>query len=123
MSTLKDAKAKPVKLRFNDGTEHEVLFTLNALALLEEKYDSVDAAFEALNKGSFRAIRYMLWAAIQHEEEPLTEAQVGARIDMNSLAQITEDLTKAMDNGMPTEEQLMALAASGGTAPTADPNM
>lgn len=123
MSTLKDARPQVVKLPFNDGTEHELLFTLNALALLEEKYGSVDAAFEALDKGSFIAIRYMLWAAIQHEEEPLTEMQVGARIDMKSLTQISESLSKAMDIGLPTEEQVKALTTSEGTAPTIDPNM
>lgn len=123
MSTLKDVKPKKIALPFNDGTEHELLFTLNALALLEEKYGTVDAAFEELNKGSFRAIRYMLWAAIQHEEQPLTESQVGARIDMASLAEISESLSKAMDAGLPDEEQVKALAASEGTTPPVDPNM
>lgn len=122
MSTLNDVRPQKVILPFNDGTKHELLFTLNALALLEEKYGSVDAAFEALDKGSFIAIRYMLWAAIQHEEEPLTEMQVGARIDMKSLAQISESLAKAMDIGMPTEEQVKALATSVDGAAAVDPN-
>ena len=112
MSTLQDVKPKKVEIKFRDGSVHEVQFTLNALALLEEKYGDVDAAFEKLDKGSFVAIRYMLWAALQHEAEPLTEAEVGNMIDINSLQDISGLLTEAVGNDMPTEEQILAVAGS-----------
>ena len=115
MSTLQDVRPQQVKLTFLDGSEHELKFTLNALALLEEQYGDVDKAFEAMDKGSFKAIRYTLWAALQDEENPLTEKQVGSLIDMNSLGQITQLLNTAAEAGMPTEEQVAAVAAESGT--------
>ncbi len=110
MSTLQDVKPKKVEITFRDGSVHEVQFTLNALALLEEKYGDVDTAFEKLDKGSFVAIRYMLWAALQHEDNPLTENEVGNMIDVNSLSEISGLLNTAAESSMPTEEQLIAVA-------------
>lgn len=110
MSTLQDVKAKTVELKFKDGSVHELQFTLNALALLEEKYGDVDSAFAQLDKGSFVAIRYMLWAAMQHEEKPLTEKEVGNMIDIGSLTEITGALTEAVDSGMPSEQQILEAA-------------
>ena len=110
MSTLQDVKPKKVEITFRDGSVHEVQFTLNALALLEEKYGDVDTAFEKLDKGSFVAIRYMLWAALQHEDNPLTENEVGNMIDVNSLSEISGSLNTAAASSMPTEEQLIAVA-------------
>lgn len=110
MSTIQDVKAKPVMVTFTDGTEHEIKFTLNALALLEEKYGSVDDALGKLDSGSFVAIRYLLWAAMQHEENPLTETQVGNLLDINALGNITDALTSAAEGGMPTEAQIEAVA-------------
>lgn len=111
MSALKDAKPQAIKMPFKDGVVHELQFTLNALALLEEKYGSVDAAFEALDKGSFIAIRYLLWAATQHEEKPLTESEVGNLIDVTSMGSIMEALGNALSDGLPTEEQVKELSA------------
>lgn len=122
MSTLQDVKPKKVELTFKDGSVHEVQFTLNALALLEEKYGDVDAAFEKLDKGSFVAIRYMLWAALQHEENPLTEAEVGNMIDVNSLSEISGILTEAVDGSMPTPEQVLATAGPVPVRAIEDPN-
>ena len=117
MSTLQDVKPKKVEIKFRDGSVHEVQFTLNALALLEEKYGDVimlindlSSIIISLDKGSFVAIRYMLWAALQHEAEPLTETEVGNMIDINSLQDISGLLTEAVGNDMPTEEQILAVA-------------
>ena len=122
MGTLHDVKPKKVVLTFRDGSAHEILFTLNALALLEEKYGDIDAAFEKLDKGSFLAIRYMLWAALQHEENPLTEDEVGKNIDINSLSDISGLLTEAVENGMPTEEQVLATTATADVKEVVGPN-
>lgn len=122
MGTLQDVKPKKVVLTFRDGSAHEILFTLNALALLEEKYGDIDAAFEKLDKGSFLAIRYMLWAALQHEENPLTEDEVGKNIDISSLSDISGILTEAVENGMPTEEQVLATTATADVKEVVGPN-
>lgn len=57
MSNIKDAKPRVKTITLNDGVEREVRFTLNAMAELEERYGSVDAAFKALDDGSIKAAR------------------------------------------------------------------
>jgi hypothetical protein len=62
MSNLADVKNKTVKITLNDGVERTIKFTLNALAELEDKFGSVQAAFDKLEKeNSMKALRAILW--------------------------------------------------------------
>lgn len=103
MSNLRDAKPRVKTITLNDGVEREICFTLNAMAELEERYGSVDNAFAALNTGSVKAVRCLLWAGMIDTDENLTEQQVGKLIDIACLNRIMDDLNAAMEEDMPVE--------------------
>lgn len=98
MSNLHDAKPAKKTITLIDGVEREIRFTLNAMAELEDKFGSVDAAFEAMDKGSIKAIRFVLWAGLMEESPELTEQQVGSLIDMQYLSTIMDTMTNAISD-------------------------
>ena len=69
MANLKEARPRVKTITLNDGVEREIKFTLNAMAELEDKYGSVEAAFKKLDEGSIKAARFILWAGFLHLED------------------------------------------------------
>lgn len=104
MANVQDVKSKVVKVTLLDGVERTLKYDLNAMAELEDKYGSVDAAFAALDNNSIKAVRCVLWAGLLHEEPELTEQKVGSLIDMTYLQNLMETLGTAFGNDMPTEQ-------------------
>jgi hypothetical protein len=104
MANLDTVRRKSIKVVLTDGVEREIKFTLNTMAELEDKYGSVEDAFKVLEKGSIKALRFVLWAALQHENESLTERQIGDLIDMKSMGTLMEALNQATAEDMPNEE-------------------
>lgn len=105
MANLNDAKAKVAYITLRDGVKRELRFTLNAMAEMEDRYGSVDAAFTALENNSIKAVRFILWAGLLHDEEqPLTEQQVGNLIDTMNMADVINSINEAMTNDMPPKE-------------------
>ncbi len=101
MSNLADVKNKTVKITLNDGVERTIKFTLNALAELEDKFGSVQAAFDKLEKeNSMKALRTILWAGFLHESPNLTEREVGNLIDIAYMAELVESLGTAFEGDM-----------------------
>jgi len=104
---ISQIKSKTVPIVLQDGKERHLRFTLNALALLEEKYGSVDKAFEIVQSGSsIIALRYLLWAGLSWEDDALTEEKVGDLIDIAYMGEMIDKLGNAMTDSMPTEEQV-----------------
>lgn len=101
MTNVSQVKRKAIKVVLGDGIEREIKFTLNTMAELEDKYGTVDTAFKALESGSIKAVRYMLWAAMQHETKPLTEKQVGDLIDVQSIGSLMSSIEAATKEDMP----------------------
>jgi H2-forming N5,N10-methylenetetrahydromethanopterin dehydrogenase-like enzyme len=101
MANLKDVKPKVVKVTLLDGIERRVQFTLNALAEMEDRYGSVDAAFKELDKDSIKAVRFILWAALMEHSPDLTEKQVGSLIDIQYLAELKETMGAAAISDLP----------------------
>lgn len=104
MANVADVKSKAVKITLMDGVERELRFTLNAMAELEERYGTVDAAMKALDTGSIKAIRCVIWAGLSHEDNALTEQQVGNLIDMQYMNTLSEKLAEAFNLSMPKAE-------------------
>lgn len=105
MANLKDARPQITHIKLRDGIEREIIFTLNAMAELEDRYGSVDAAFEAVEKGSIKAVRLVLWAGLMHSEEGLTEKQVGDLIDIQCMEDIMSTVGDALGNNMPDKKE------------------
>lgn len=102
MANVKDVKSKNTTVTLMDGVERTIRFDLNALAELEDRYGSVDTAFAELDKNSIKALRFILWAGLMHEDDSLTEKQVGSLIDINFMSELMSKLEVAFESDMPT---------------------
>lgn len=72
-----------------------LIVDLNVFAELEEIYGSHREAIDALKSGSFKAIRTFLWLCLVHEDETLTEKQVGSFVNasnMELLASVIDEI-------------------------------
>lgn len=106
MSNLRNAKPRVKTITLKDGVEREICFTLNAMAEMEDRYGSVDAAFAELDKGSIKATRFILWAGFLHlEDESLTEQRVGNLIDLDLMQEIMETMSAAIGDDMPDQKE------------------
>lgn len=92
---------KPNKIAVILDKERHLLFDLNAFAELEDLYGSVDNAMDALDSGSIKVLRKLLWLGLIHEDEELTERQVGAMLDMPSVNILGELINEALTAQMP----------------------
>ena len=117
MANVRDIKSKVVSITLTDGVERHLKFDLNAMAELEDRYGSVDAAFEQLDKNSIKAVRFILWAGLIHEEPELTEKQVGSLIDIPYLRSIMGTLSSAFENDMPSAEAASVVSTPVGENP------
>lgn len=116
-------KRKDTSITLSDGVERHLKFDLNALAEIEDKFGTVDAGFEELDKGSIKAVRFILWAGLVHEDENLTERQVGSLIDIQYLQDIMQSMGDAMQKDLPESANANAGAAAKVVAlETSNPN-
>jgi hypothetical protein len=99
MSNVKKVKRAPVIIELDKA--RTLKYTLNSFAEMEDKYGSVDAALKKMEQGSIKAVRFMLWAGLIHEDETLTEQQVGAMIEVLDLETIVEKMSHSMDLDLP----------------------
>lgn len=116
MANVRDVKSKEVKLTLNDGVERTLKFDLNAMAELEDEYGSVDAAFEMLDKNSIKAVRFILWAGLMHEDPSLTLKQVGSLIDVQYLQELMGSLGEAFQADLPTEQPALQVVGDNPNA-------
>lgn len=99
MSKLSDVRPKAVKIMLDK--ERSLLYDLNAFALIEEAYDGVQNAMDALAQGSVKAMRCILWAGLVHEDEALTQKQVGAMVNLASMTELVNQINEAISQALP----------------------
>lgn len=103
MSNLADIRPKPVKITLDK--ERTLLFDLNAFACLEEEYGSIDEALDALAKGKVKALRAIVWAGLQHEDDSLTVKDVGKFLTLADLQRVAEAVNEALTQALPKPEK------------------
>lgn len=91
------SKAIPIML----DKERELRFDLNALAELEDKYGDIEKILKDAELYKIKAIRAILWAGLIHEDENLTEKQVGALVSFRGVTELVGILGKALGEDMP----------------------
>jgi len=125
MSNINDVRVKGIPVNIG-GKDRNFKFDLNAFAILEEEYGTVMDALNAFKgevdkdendkpvmikdkdgneieqrKFKLKPIRTLIYAGLTHEDDNLTEKQVGAMLDFKSLPDIVEKLTEAITGAMP----------------------
>ena len=97
-SDLRKSKNNKIKL---EGQEYDISLDLNAFAELEEIYGDVTEALDGLEKGSFKAIRAILYAILKSQNEKLTLVKVGKMINMSNIVEITNILNSTAQDSLP----------------------
>jgi len=92
---------KTIKLK---GKEYPVEFSMNTFADLEIKYGSIDAAMQALEKGSIVAVRFMLSLGLSEHDPTMTETVVGKLISIPEIPVLVEQLGTLLNEDLPNKE-------------------
>lgn len=102
MSNVADVKPKKRTVDLGDGVEREVVLSLNAMAELEDKYGSIDNAFEKIKRGSIATIRFLLWCVLVPDgDTDLTEREIGKLIKLDNIQEIMTSVMNALEDQMP----------------------
>ncbi|QDP99421.1 hypothetical protein FOH38_01995 [Lysinibacillus fusiformis] len=104
-SKAKVMKDEGVKITLG-SEEFEVRFDLNALCNLQDKFGDFTKAFDGLDKRDFKKIRSLLHIGLANgANEDITEKEVGALINMKNISIVTDALTEAFGNAMPSTDE------------------
>ena len=76
-----------------------IRFTLNALAEIEDALGVPLSKLSEVELG-VKTVRTMLWAGLLHEDESLTERQVGNWVDFDNLEEVQTKVTEAFSMAM-----------------------
>lgn len=104
MANLAKIHRPAVKIMLEDNVERSMSYRLSAFAKMEQKFGSVDAAMEALEKGKIADIIFMLYLGLVWEDKTLTEEQVGDLIDIRCMEEVAEVMREALKMDAPLEE-------------------
>ena len=86
--------------------QFEVKFDLNALCNLQDKFGDMTKAFNGLNQQDFKKIRSLLHIGLANGENiDISEAEVGALITMKNISTVTDALTQAFSDAMPSTDE------------------
>lgn len=104
MSTLNDIREKKTPLQVGENA-YNLFYDLNAFAELEEIYGSVEKAMSILAGGSVKAIINILWAGLIHENETLTQKEVGKMFDLSQMPEIGSLINEAINRAIPQSSE------------------
>lgn len=76
------------------GEKRTLRFTLNSLAEIEDKLGVPLSKLSEVELG-VKTVRTMLWAALIHEDEEITEKQVGNMVDFENLEYVQNKVSEA----------------------------
>lgn len=101
---------RPVKhtIDLGDGVEREIEFSLNAMADLEDKYGTVEAAFNKIQENNISAIRFLLWCLLNNGEQEISEREIGRMINLRNLDDLMTAVMDYMEEAMPEIQEMQA---------------
>jgi hypothetical protein len=103
--TLKEKnKARP-EVKITLDKERTLRFDLNAMVAFEDATGKslMDGTFDSAMM-SIRDLRAMLWACLLHEDDALTEKNVGSLIIPDNMLDVAAKLNEAFEVAMPESE-------------------
>lgn len=104
-SKAKVMKDEGVKITLGNK-EFEVKFDLNALCNLQEKFGDFTKAFDGVEKQDFKKIRALLHVGLANGVNiNITEEEVGALINMRNITTVTDAITQAFSDAMPSTDE------------------
>ena len=89
--TAKDLKEESNTIIL-EGIEYNLCLDLNVFAELEDIYGDPTKALDGLEKGSFKAIRDVLYTMLKTRNPKLTLLEVGKMINMSNIVEVTNKI-------------------------------
>jgi hypothetical protein len=74
--------------------ERNLRYTMNALAEIEDQL-GVPLSEMAELKMTIKNVRVILWAGLIHEDEELTQQEVGNMVDLENMQEVQEKVAEA----------------------------
>jgi|GEM_PF-1796974 len=114
---LKDTAGKTIVL--GDGKTYHLTIDMNAMCALEDHYGDFNNAMKVLSslgteekgpdgkskpKKIMKDIRFMLWAALQHDNDDLTEHEAAKLITLSNMNEVMNALGAAMQAATPESD-------------------
>lgn len=90
---------RPTRVVVTLDRERELRYDMNALSELEAKFGGLQGIFEI--ETSLANIRFLLWAGLIHEDDALTEKQVGKLADTTRLKEYSEAVSCSLERALP----------------------
>ncbi|MFD9628678.1 hypothetical protein [Peribacillus muralis] len=81
-------------ISINLDKKRNIRFTLNALGEIEDAFGVPLSKISEIELG-VKAVRTMLWAGLIHEDEDLTEREVGNMVDFDNLEEVQAKVSEA----------------------------
>lgn len=112
-STAGDVRNKRYSIGTFGGKERFLVFDLNAFAMMEEIYGSIEEAQKIMEQNRMKDVRTIVWLGLIHDEavldnitgEPvsynLTSYEVGSWLTAENMPFISEQLGASMSGSMP----------------------
>lgn len=106
------------------GRWRTIQFDLNAFGELENRYGTIQAAMEQMQRGKMNDVKVILWAGLIHDEAVFDEItgevikynispyQVGGWVRPGNLEEVSKKLTIAIGNDLPQQPETPAVAAT-----------
>jgi hypothetical protein len=99
-SNVKSVKAKSVKVQIGER-ELDFILDLNSFSELEDDWGSLQELMYKVEAGSLKAIRAVLWAGLQTNDNPPTIKEVGANIQLSELESYMNVIVEGMGLSLP----------------------
>lgn len=99
MAKLNKIKQKKVTIELDK--ERTLYYDLNSFAELEDKFGDIQGVMKAMEAGSIKAIRSVLWAGLIHEDPTITEREVGALVSFDNLELLGSSIGEALVTASP----------------------
>lgn len=93
------------------GKTRKLRLDFNALALIEERTGKTISDMGDWKSLSAKHMRSMIWAALVHEDESITEKQVGSWLSLQTFPAVIQKFSEAMFVSMKGEIPTPALIA------------
>ena len=99
-----------------EGKNYRLLFDLNALCELEDKYGSLEDAMKKLSelgekdksgkpRKMMKDVRFLLWQALRHEDDNIAETDAAKLITIQNLQQAVNAIGYAMQSAVPEADE------------------
>lgn len=92
----------PIEL---DDKKRTLSYELKHIEMLENKFGTLQKAFDALNTQKTAAIRYFLWTGLLHEDNELTEEYVDSLVNFYNREYVYIQIVYAVNGTLPDDEK------------------